>query len=181
MAMERWNPWREMMSLREAMDRLFEESFVRPGSTWAGSRSAGAGGGGWFPLDVKETGDQIEVRASMPGIKPDDVQITVHGDTLTIRGESKMEEERQDENWVIREHRSGSFQRVITLPTPVKSDQAEARMENGMLTLRLPKAEEARPRQIQIGGAQPRQIEATASAAPRAEGGQQSGAKTRAA
>jgi HSP20 family protein len=181
MAMERWNPWREMMTLREAMDRLFEDSFVRPGSTWIGSRSAGADGRGWFPLDVKETGDQIEVRASIPGVKPEDVQITVHGDTLTIRGESKAEEERKDENWDIREHRAGSFQRVVTLPTPVKSEQAEAHMEHGTLTLRLPKAEEARPRQIKIGGGATRQLEAAPGAAPRAVEGQQPEATRKAA
>jgi HSP20 family protein len=165
MAIERWNPWREMMTLREAMDRLFEDSFVRPGSAWVGGRTAGADYGS-FPLDVKETGDHFEVRASLPGVKPEDVQITVHGNTLTIRGEAKQDEERKEENWIIREHRAGTFQRMMTLPAPVKSEAAEARMENGTLRLTLPKAEEARPRQIKIGGGAPRQIETQPGAQP---------------
>jgi HSP20 family protein len=93
------------------------------------------------------------VKASLPGVKPEDVEITIHGDTLTIRGEVKAEEERKGERWHLRERRFGSFQRSLSLATPVNSDQAQAHFEHGVLTLTLPKSEAAKPRQIKIGGA----------------------------
>jgi HSP20 family protein len=145
MAIERWDPFREAISLRDAMNTLFQESFVRPGNLSA------TNGHSTLPLDVSETEDAFVVKASLPGIKPDDVQITVQGDMLTIRGESKEEEEKKDERWHVRERRFGSFQRSVSLPTPVNSDAAQARYEHGVLTLTLPKSEAAKPRQIKIG------------------------------
>ncbi len=144
MAMERWDPFRDIVSLREAMDRLIQESFVRP----AGSLLQGARGG--VPLDVMEKDNEYEVHASLPGIKPEDVQITVQGNTITIRGESGAEQERKDENWIVRERRSGSFYRSFSLPSEVDAGKATARYENGVLVLDLPKAEAAQPRRIQI-------------------------------
>jgi len=129
------------------MNTLLQESFVRPSGLSAPNGHAA------LPLDVSETEDAFVVRASLPGIKPEDVQITVHGDTLTIRGESKAEEEKKGEHWHLRERRSGSFQRSVSLATPVNSDQAQARYEHGVLTLTLPKSEAAKPRQIKISGA----------------------------
>jgi HSP20 family protein len=147
---DRWNPFREMMSLREAMDRLLEDSVVRPTGLAQGTRAGGESFG--FPMDVSERDDNYVVRASLPGVKPDDVQITVQGDTLHIRGETKQENERRDgERWITREHRSGRFERVVTLPTAVDTEKAEARFDNGVLELTLPKAEALRPRQIKIG------------------------------
>ena len=146
MAIERWDPFSEAVSLRDAVNSLFQDSFVRPRGFQP------AAGAGTFPLDVRETENDYVVHASLPGIKPDDVQITVHGDTLTIRGEIKGEEEKKGEQWHIRERRSGVYQRSLSLGTPVSSDRAEATFEHGVLTLTLPKAEEAKPRQIKIGG-----------------------------
>jgi HSP20 family protein len=146
MAIDRWDPLRDIMSLREAMDRLFQESFIRPG----GSPLSGAGS--MFPVDVAEADDRFTVRASLPGVKPEDMQITVQGNMLTIRGESRAEEEQRGQRWIMREHRSASYQRSLNLPAPVNADQAEARFENGVLILTLPKVEEARPRQIKVGG-----------------------------
>ena len=140
MAIERWDPFREAISLREAMNSLLQESFVRPGGPAA------------LPLDVSETEDEYVVKASLPGVRPEDVQITVQGDTLTIRGETKAEEEK-GERWHLRERRFGAFERSVTLSSPVHSDKAEARYDDGVLTLTLPKAEGAKPRQIKIGGA----------------------------
>jgi HSP20 family protein len=145
MAIERWDPFREAVSLRDAMNSLFQDSFVRPGGTMAQSGSAA------LPLDVYETENEFVIRASLPGVKPEDVQITVQGDTVTIRGESKAEEERKGEQWHLRERRFGAFQRSVSLPTPVNADKAQAHFENGVLTLTLPKSEAARPRQIKIG------------------------------
>jgi HSP20 family protein len=149
MAIERWDPFREAISLRDAMTSLLQDSFVRPGGMPAQGAFA------TFPLDVSETENEFVVRASLPGVKPDDVQITVHGDTLTIRGESKAEGDRKGEQWHLRERRFGAFQRALTLTTPVDPDQAQASYEHGVLTLTLPKSEAARPRQIKVGGASP--------------------------
>lgn len=146
MAIERWDPFREAVSLRDAMNTLFQESFVRPGGP------AGQGGYAALPLDVCETENEFVVKAALPGVKPDDVQITVHGDTLTIRAESKADEEKQGEHWHIRERRFGAFQRSVSLSTPVNSDNAQARYEDGVLTLTLPKSEAAKPRQIKVTG-----------------------------
>ena len=88
--------------------------------------------------------------ASLPGIKPEDVQTTILGDTLTIRGESKADAEHKGQNWLVRERRSGSFQRSVSLGTPINADTATAQFEDGVLTLTLPKSEQARPKQIKI-------------------------------
>ena len=109
MTIERWDPFREAVSLRDAMNTLFQESFVRP------SNGGGSGGFATLPLDVSENENEFVVKGSLPGVKPEDVQITVHGDTLTIQGESKAEEEKKGERWHLRERRFGSFQRSITL------------------------------------------------------------------
>jgi len=152
MAIDLWDPFREAVSLREAMNSLLQDSFVRPGGVPAQSGLTA------LPLDVSETENEFVVKASLPGIKPDDVHITVHGDTLTIRGESKVEEEKKGEHWHLRERRSGVFQRSLSLSAPVDSDKAQAEFEHGVLTLTLPKAESAKPRQIKVGGAAQGQV-----------------------
>ena len=146
MALERWDPFREAVSLRDAMNALFQDSFVRP------SGASAQGGGVALPLDVSENENEFVVKASLPGVKPDDLQITVHGETLTIQAESKFEEEKKEERWHIRERRAGSFHRSIVLPVPVESDKAQASFEHGVLTLTLPKSEKARPKQIKVTG-----------------------------
>ncbi len=144
MAIEKWDPFREAISLRDAMNSLFQDSFVRP-ATWAG------GAGTSLPIDVRETENEFVVQASLPGVKPEDVQITVQGDVLTIRAETKAQEEKKGENWLLRERRSGSYQRSIGLSAPVNADRSSARFDHGVLTLTLPKAEEAKPKQIKVG------------------------------
>ena len=145
MAMDRWNPFRDMIALREAMDRMFEDSSLRSGL--ASGRASS------FPIDLAETANGFTLHAALPGVKPEAVQITIHGDTLTIRGESAAEEERKDQSWIIREQRAGSFHRMVTLPAAVNPDGAEARFQDGILELTLPKAEQALPRQIKVSGA----------------------------
>jgi HSP20 family protein len=141
----RWDPVRDMVSLREAMDRLFEESFVRP-RTWAGTTEGVA----TLALDVIESDDDVTVKASIPGLKPEDIDISVTGDVLTIKGETKEEKEEKNGNYHLRERRYGAFQRAVSLPTLVKADKAEAVFENGVLTLTLPKVEEVKPKSIAI-------------------------------
>jgi len=144
MTMMRWEPFREMMSLRNAMDKLFEESFVRPSRVWPELGEADV------PLDVYQTENEFVVKASLPGIKPDEVEITITGDTLTIKGEHREEEEVKEADCLRKERRYGSFARTVRIPVPVQSDKAEAAFENGVLTLTLPKAEETKPKQIKV-------------------------------
>jgi HSP20 family protein len=133
------------------MNSLLQESFVRPGGMGPATQAT-------LPLDVTENENEFVVKASLPGVKPEDVEITVHGDTLTIRGESKAEEEKKGEHWHLRERRFGSFQRSVALATPVDSDRANAQYEHGVLTLTLPKSEAAKPRQIKVGGPSQAQV-----------------------
>ena len=144
--LSRWEPASEFMTLRDAMDRLFDDAFTRPfsqtrngGSTWSS-----------LPIDMYQTNDDVVVRAVVPGFRPDQVQINVTGDVLTIRGEAQQEQENKDRAWHIREHRFGSFERSVALPARVVSDQAAAEFENGVLTITLPKAEEVKPKTITI-------------------------------
>lgn len=138
----RWEPAREIMSLREAMDRLFDDAFTRPLGV-NGTNSSPA-------LDMYQTDDEVVVKAAIPGFKAEDVEINVTGDVLTIRGEMNTEEDPREKNWQMREHRWGSFERSVMLPTSVTADKAEAEFENGILTITLPKAEEARPKTISV-------------------------------
>jgi HSP20 family protein len=146
MPIERWDPFREAVSLNDAMNALLRESFIRPSSV------PGQQGPGLLPLDIAENENEFVVKASLPGVRPDDVELTILGDTVTIRGESKVDEEKTGARWHLRERRFGTFQRSISLATPVDTEKAVAQFEHGVLTLTLPKAEAARPRQIRIGG-----------------------------
>ena len=139
----RWEPVREMMTLREAMDRLFDDAFTRPINLRDGGWSAPA-------VDMYQTDDEVVVKVALPGFKADEVQINVTGDVLTLRGELKREQEEKDKAWHIREHRWGSFERSVALPTQVKADRANADFENGILTITLPKAEEVKPKMISV-------------------------------
>jgi HSP20 family protein len=132
-----------MMTLREAMDRLFDDAFTRPINLRDGGWSAPA-------VDMYQTDDEVVVKAALPGFSAEEVQINVTGDVLTLRGEMKQEEEQKDKAWHIREHRWGSFERSIALPTEVKADKANADFENGILTITLPKAEEVKPKTISV-------------------------------
>jgi HSP20 family protein len=142
----RFDPVGEMVSLRSAMDRLFEDSFVSP-LTW---RTLGSGNEVTPPIDVHETADDIVVTTSLPGMRSDDVEITMTGQTLTLRGEFKADEQINREQYLYRERRVGSFSRTLQLPVRVQGENAEATFTDGILTLRIPKAEEVKPRQIRI-------------------------------
>ena len=138
----RWEPAREMMTLREAMNHLFDDAFTRP-LTLRDGWSAPA-------IDMYQTDDEIVVKASLPGVKADEVQINITGEILTLKGETKQVEEKKDKAWHMREQRWGAFERAIALPTEVVADKAKAEFENGILTITLPKAEEVKPKIISI-------------------------------
>jgi len=144
MSMIRWEPFREMMSLRQAMDRLFEDSFVHPSRLWPQLR------GGELPIDMYQTKDDVVVKAALPGVKPEEVDITITGDVLTIKGEHKEEQETKEEDYLYKEQRYGAFNRSVAIPVQVQSEKAEAVFENGILTLTIPKAEQVKPKAIKV-------------------------------
>lgn len=145
MAIERWQPFSELMSLRQAMDRLFEDSFVRP------SRGVSALGEVAAPaLDVYQTPTEIVVKAALPGLKPEDVNIDITGETLEIKGERKAEQEIKKDDYLYQERRYGAYSRSVVLPSGLKTDKAEATMEDGILTLTIPKVEEVKPKKISV-------------------------------
>ena len=141
----RTSPFSDLVSLRQAMDRLMEDAFVRPRGWQAGEAAEQA-----LPLDIRVTPNELVVTAALPGVKPENVEINVTGDTLTINGRTEEEERREEEGYLYREIRRGTFTRSVTLPADVNTDNANARFENGLLTLTIPKAEQAKPRQIRI-------------------------------
>jgi HSP20 family protein len=140
----RWRPWSESMTLRQAMDRLFEDSFVRPSLGW---RAVPRNGVAQLPVDIYSTEDEVVIKAAVPGVNPDEVEITIEGDTLIIKGETKAPE---DVDYICQEHCYGPFARTFTLNVPIQADKATAEFENGVLTLTLPKAEEVKPKTIKV-------------------------------
>lgn len=140
----KWEPLNDLVSLHDAMDRLFEGSFVRMSS---------------FPsltsmdvpaLDVYDTKDNVEVKVTVPGVKPEDLDITITGDVLTITGESRAEQKVEKGNYIRQERRYGAFQRSVQLPGSLIADKAEAKFEHGVLTLTIPKSEESKPKTIKV-------------------------------
>jgi HSP20 family protein len=141
----RWDPLREVVSLRDAMDHLVGESLSRP---WHGPGIFF--GSEALALDMHETDSEVVVEATVPGVKPEEVDVQVTGNVLTIKGERKQQEERKEASYIYREQRFGSFCRSVTLPTEVDVDEATAEFENGVLTLTLPKSETVKPKTIKI-------------------------------
>jgi HSP20 family protein len=140
----RWDPFADF---HRHVDRLFDEGVARPWRFGPQTVAYEAS----FPVEVSETEDEIEVKASIPGVKPDEVEITVQDDVLTIKAEHKDTTEEKKRDYYRREIRYGAFHRSMTLPVSVDSDKAEATYQNGILQLRLPKAEALRPKQIKVG------------------------------
>jgi HSP20 family protein len=166
MSSSRWDPWGDIISLREAMNNLLEESFVGPRPA-GGSAGAALG----LAVDLLETPTSFVLTASVPGVKPFDVSITVLGDTLTIAGQrTEVRDDRgesEGSRWLIRERHFGAFDRSVKLTSPVNADQATADFEDGVLTVVLPKTDEAKPRTIPVrtanGGGDIREIDVQAT------------------
>jgi HSP20 family protein len=137
----RFEPMREMITLREAMDRLFNDAFTP--SSFSGGLQIPA-------VDLYQTDDEVVVKASLPGLKAEDVQITITGEMLTLKGEFTQKDDVKEKAYHLREQRYGAFERTFALPTEVVSDKAKAEFENGILTITLPKAEEVKPKMITV-------------------------------
>lgn len=139
----RWNPARDILNMQKDMDRLLE-AFIDPrvlnNQQWG------------LELDVVEQDDKYVVTADVPGVNPDDLDVTLNDNVLTIKGETKSEEVKENSRYHLRERRFGSFARSIQLGLPVKAEAIEAHYENGILTLNIPKAEAIKPRRIAING-----------------------------
>jgi HSP20 family protein len=143
--MRRYDPFSEMMTLRDAVSQLFEDSFVNPARFSSSSNLSMA-------LNVSENPDGYIVEAVVPGVKSEDLEITLEDNVLTIRGESRHEQETGDKqsNFHIMERRYGRFSRSVRLPAAVKTDEVQATLEDGILRLEIPKAEEVKPRRISV-------------------------------
>jgi len=138
------SPLRDMVSMRTAMDRFFDDDF-RPFQWLAGGFDGPA-----LPLDVTADADSVTIEAALPGIKPDDVDITVENGTVTISGKTADERTAEEGSYVLQEIRRGNFSRTVTLPNGLEPDKARATFEHGILRLEIPKAEQLKPRQIKI-------------------------------
>jgi HSP20 family protein len=143
------SPLRDFMSLRESMDRLFEDRWVSPGS-WLTWSSAGTN---YLPLDIYETADDIVVRAVVPGVSADGIDIQFQGGVLTLRAITEETAIPEGSSWLVHEVTPGEFIRQVTLPRAVEADNAQTTFENGVLTLTLPKTADAKPKQIRVKAA----------------------------
>lgn len=138
----RWEPMRDLLSMRKQMDRMFDEFFTQPPASFEKL--------GTPLVDMYQTEEDVVVKTTLPGVDPNDIDIHITGDVLSIRAEIKHEEEVDEENYHMHEHRYSSFARTIPLPVDVLADKAKASMDNGVLTLTLPKSEQAKPKSIEV-------------------------------
>jgi HSP20 family protein len=138
-----WDPVTDLVAMQHAMDRLFDDAWTRRGMGWQQAERTAT-----LPVDVYSTADELVVKASVPGLKAEDVEITIEGETVTIKGTTQAPLDNVD--YHIQERRYGPFGRTLTLNVPVNTEQAEATFENGELTLVIPKAEEVRPKVIKV-------------------------------
>lgn len=146
MALIRWDPFREISTLQERMNRLFSEVARR--SPVAEEEIIQ---GAWIPpVDIFETGDSIVIKAELPGISKEDITLEVKENTLSIKGEKKFEKDVKEESYHRVERSYGAFQRAFALPSTVQQDKVKAKFRDGILEVTIPKAEEAKPKQIKV-------------------------------
>jgi HSP20 family protein len=145
MTIARFTPMTDIVSLRDAMDRLFEESYIRP-TVWTGL----AAGQMAVPVDLWETKDAYHLRADLPGVTGNELEINATSDSISIGGEVKARTDVTEDGWLRQERRVGKFQRAFTLPVAIDPTKVEATFENGVLQLVLPKAENVKPRTIKV-------------------------------
>jgi HSP20 family protein len=144
MSLVRWNPENNIFTLKSGMDRLFDNLFMDRSNIFTRYPELAPA------ANVKENDDEFVISAEVPGMKKDDIKITFENNHLTISGEKKSNEEIKEENFHQLECRYGKFSRTIVVPAGVKSDKIEADYEQGILTIHLPKDEDAKPKQIEV-------------------------------
>ncbi len=147
MAIVRWSPARELMTLRDQMDRLMDEFWGQP---WPRRVGWDAGSAVSFPMDIYQTDKEYVVRATLPGVRADDLDVSIVGETLTIKATAQEEQNVRDEDWLLKETRYVAYSRSVTLPSEVQADKVDASLENGILKLRIPKAETVLPKTIKV-------------------------------
>jgi len=141
-----WDPFRDLETIQNEMNKLFDSSLLR-----FGDRNVGLLDGAWSPaVDVYDSKDNVMVRADIPGMTKDEIDVSVRNDTLMIKGEKKQEKETKEKDFVRTERFYGSFNRAIRLPAAVDAAKVNASYKNGVLELVLPKKEESKPKQITI-------------------------------
>ena len=147
MAIVRWDPFRDVMTLQDRMNRLFDQSL----SKTRADDEEGLATSTWLPaVDIFETADNIVMKAELPGVSRENIDIQVRDNTLTLKGERKFEREVKDENYLRIERSYGAFQRAFSLPTVIQQDKIKAVSKDGVLEVTLPKAELAKPKQVKI-------------------------------
>ena len=159
MAIVRWQPFRDLVSTQDQFNRLFNETFSR----MFGEGELGTKAAGWAPpVDIRETDQNIVLTAELPGVNPNDVDIRLEDGTLYLKGERKFEKETKEENYHRIERSYGTFARSFQLPQSVKADDVKAEYKDGVLTLTLPKREEAKPKtiKIKVSGSEPKSMAA---------------------
>jgi HSP20 family protein len=142
--MRRPSPLVEAVTLREAMDRLFDDRFMRPLWTWDGEREISPA------LDLYTNQEAVIAKVALPGVKPENVDVTIADDVVTIKGSFEEEKESTEAGYVHKELSRGSFSRTFALPTAIRADAATAAFKDGLLTLTLPKTKEVKPRHLKV-------------------------------
>ncbi len=153
MTIERWHPFKELETMRREMDRLWEEFFPTTrrevvGSPWR--RLKAEEGVAVPPVDVVDTGEEILIKAEMPGVDKDHVDISIHDNTVSIKGDVSEDRKYKEEDYYIAERSYRSFSRSINIPVKIDADKVKANLKDGILELHLPKAEETKPRKIKV-------------------------------
>ena len=143
--MQRWDPFTDLRQMQDTMDRMWRRFGNQPAAATNGDMEAWA-----VPLDVVAQGENIVIRASMPGVDPSAIQVSIEDNMLTIKGETASQFQDAAESYLMRERRSGSFHRALRLPDSVDRDRVEPHYEHGVLTITVPKAETKRARQLQV-------------------------------
>lgn len=156
MALARWNPWGELFNLHDQMDQLFNQTFNQTLMP-AGAQTVS------LPLDIRQTDEAYFIEASVPGFSPDEVEVTLDENVLTIRGERKTEKDETKGGYVRRERRQTSVFRQVGLPSEVKAEEITASFENGILTVMVPRAQKAQPRRIEVSSGGQKVVEGAAT------------------
>ena len=147
MTLQRWDPFNELRRMQETMNHLWRGFGA---GTTAGTTEGQEMETWAVPLDVVQQGDNVVIRASMPGVNPDNIDVSIEDNVLTIRGESAHESEHKEGNYLMRERRSGSFYRALRLPDTLDSDRAQPHYEHGVLSITFPRMESKRAKRLQI-------------------------------